>query len=70
MLPQYSISLAKLGLESSPFSEKNPKSINKLKRERNISSKINKRRLVKVRQPSRGRRIYRTVVSQFTALEW
>lgn len=33
MLPQYSISLAKLRLESSPLSEKKRKSINKLKRE-------------------------------------
>lgn len=69
MLPQYSISLAKLRLESSPLSEKKRKSINKVKRERNKGSKINKRRLVKVRPPCRGRRIYRTVVSQFTALE-
>lgn len=66
MLPRYSISLAKLQLESFPmseffFSSETNKKIKTYKQEIKERSKINKSRLVKVTPPSDwGRRIYRT----------
>lgn len=72
MLPRYSISLAKLRLESSPMSEtKKKRKKRKYKPERKERSKINKRRLVKVTPPLEGGGVYTELrgESQFTALE-
>lgn len=79
MLPRYSISLAKLRLESFLISEFFPqvKQTNKQKKKKKYkqevkeSSKINKRRLVKVTPSLQGGDVYTELrgESQFTALE-